>query len=143
MRTLGNLLWLLIAGLWLALSYLISGILSCLTIIGIPFGVQAFKLGGYALWPFGRVIVERPNRDEALGCLGNAVWLVLGGWWLALLHVLVALIFFVTIIGIPFGLVSLRMAGLALWPFGKMVVRQDRVPVGTRLVVGPVQHLGA
>lgn len=142
MIVLGNVLWLVVAGLWLGVSYLCAGIASCLTIVGIPFGVQAFKLGGYALWPFGRVVVERPNRDEALGCLGNVVWLILGGWWLALLHLVLGLVLFLTIVGIPFGVVSFRMAGLALWPFGKMVVGQDQIPPGARVVIGPVKTPG-
>ncbi len=137
MKLLGNLLWLLIAGLWLAIAYLFAGIANCLTIIGIPLGVQSFKLGGYALWPFGRVVIDRPGRDEALGCLGNVVWLVLGGIWLAIFHVLLGLVLCITIIGIPFGIVSFRMARLALWPFGKVVVRGDRVPPGARVVIGP------
>lgn len=140
MTLLGNLLWLVLAGLLLALCYLVAGILTCLTIVGIPFGVQAFKLSGYALWPFGRVVVKRPNRDEALSVLGNVLWLVLGGWWLALVHVLVALVLFMTIVGIPFGIVSFRMAALALWPFGTIVLRQDRVPPGYAVVVGPVRR---
>ena len=134
----GNLLWFVLAGLWLAVCYVIAGIATCLTIVGIPFGVQAFKLGGYALWPFGRVVVERTGGEEALGCVGNVLWIVLGGWWLALLHLVLALVFFVTIIGIPFGIVSFRMAALALWPFGKIVVPQDMVPPGYVVVVGPV-----
>ena len=142
MTVLGNVLWLVLAGLWLGLSYLLAGLLNCLTIIGIPFGVQSFKLAGYAFWPFGRTVIERPDRTRALGCLGNVLWLLLGGWWLALLHVLLGLIFFLTIVGIPFGVVSMRMAGLALVPFGKMVVREDEVPGDAQVVIGPVRHLG-
>lgn len=140
MTVLGNVLWLLVAGIWLGLFYLLAGVLNCLTVIGIPFGIQSFKLAGYAFWPFGRVVIERPNADQALGCLGNGLWLVLGGLWLALFHVILALAFFLTIIGIPFGVASFRMAALALWPFGKMVVREDEVPDGARVVIGPVRH---
>jgi uncharacterized membrane protein YccF (DUF307 family) len=138
---LGNILWLALAGLWLGASYLVAGLLNCLTIIGIPFGVQAFKLAGYAFWPFGRVVVERPNADRALGCLGNGLWLILGGWWLALVQAVSGLILMLTIVGIPFGIVSFRMAGLALWPFGRIVVREDEVPYGARVLIGPVRHL--
>jgi uncharacterized membrane protein YccF (DUF307 family) len=136
-KLLGNLLWLLLAGLWLAVAYLLAGIANCLTIIGIPLGIQSFKLGGYALWPFGRVVVERPGRDEALGCLGNVVWLVLGGFWLAVFHVVFGVLLCLTVVGIPFGIVSFRMARLALWPFGKMVVREDRVPPGALVLIDP------
>lgn len=142
MTVLGNLLWLLLAGLWLALSYLVAGILNFLTIIGIPFGIQSFKLAGYALWPFGRVVVELPGRDRAIGCLANAAWLVLGGWWIALLQVLLAGLFFLTIIGIPFGIASFRMAVLAVAPFGKTVVSERDVPRGATVVVGPVRQPG-
>lgn len=138
---LGNILWLALAGLWLGVSYLLAGILNCLTIIGIPFGVQAFKLAGYAFWPFGRVVVERPNADRALGCLGNGLWLILGGWWLALMQAVSGLVLMLTIVGIPFGIVSFRMAGLALWPFGRIVVRENEVPYGAHVLIGPVRHL--
>jgi uncharacterized membrane protein YccF (DUF307 family) len=141
MRLLGNILWLVLAGLWLGLSYLFAGILNCLTIIGIPFGIQSFKLAGYAFWPFGRVVIERPNADRALGCLGNGLWLIFGGLWLALFQVVLGLVFFLTILGIPFGIGSFRMAGLALWPFGKMVVREDEVPYGARIIIGPLRQL--
>jgi uncharacterized membrane protein YccF (DUF307 family) len=74
MRTVGDILWLLVAGLWLAIGYVIAGIVNCLFIITIPFGIQSFKLASYVLWPFGRAVVVRPGRDVALGCLGNAIW---------------------------------------------------------------------
>lgn len=141
MTVVGNVLWLVLAGLWLGVSYLFAGVLNCLTIVGIPFGVQAFKLAGYAFWPFGRVVVERPNADRALGCLGNGLWLILGGWWLALMHAISGLMFMLTIVGIPFGIVSFRMAGLALWPFGRTVVREHEVPRGARVLIAPVRHL--
>lgn len=141
MTVLGNVLWLALAGLWLGVSYLLAGVLNCVTIIGIPFGVQAFKLAGYAFWPFGRVVIERPDADRALGCLGNGLWLILGGWWLALVQAVSGLIFMLTIVGIPFGIVCFRMAGLALWPFGRTVVREGQVPRGARVVIGPVRHL--
>jgi uncharacterized membrane protein YccF (DUF307 family) len=123
LRVIGNILWLVLAGLWMALGYLVAGLLQCLTIIGIPFGIQSFKLAGYALWPFGRVVVQRNDRDEALSCLGNAVWFVLSGLWLALGHLVTGLLLCLTIIGIPFGIASFKLAGLALVPFGKMIVK--------------------
>src|ERR671911_486911 len=70
LRVIGNILWLLLAGIWMALAYLVAGVVQCITIIGIPFGIQSFKLAGYALWPCGRVLVQRTDRDEALSCLG-------------------------------------------------------------------------
>lgn len=139
MTVLCSLVWLVLAGLWLAVSYALAGVLACLTVVGIPFGVQAFKLAGYALWPFGRVVVETPRADRAVGFIGNVLWFLLGGWWLALLQLLLALVLFLTIIGIPFGIVSFRMAVLALVPFGKTVIPERDVPTGVRVVVGPVR----
>lgn len=138
MAVVGNLLWLLLGGLWLGISYVVAGLLLCCTIVGIPLGVQAFKLAGYAFWPFGRAVVEVPGHDRTIGCVGNALWLVMCGWWIALMQVAAGLALAMTIIGIPFGIVSFRMAVLALWPFGKSVVSQDRIPPGARVVVGPI-----
>ena len=121
MRTIGNLLWLILAGIWLAIGYVFAGVLCCITIIGIPFGVQSFKLAGYALWPFGRVVVHRPDSG-GVSVIANIIWLVLGGIWLALGHVIAGLLLCITIIGIPFGIASFKMAGLALVPFGKEIV---------------------
>ena len=122
MRTIGNLLWLILAGIWLAIGYVIAGVLCCITIIGIPFGVQSFKLAGYALWPFGRVVVRRPDANDGVSVIANVIWLVFGGIWLALGHVVAGLLLCITIIGIPFGVASFKMAGLALVPFGKEIV---------------------
>ena len=122
MRTIGNLLWLVLAGIWLSIGYLVAGVICCITIIGIPFGVQSFKLAGYALWPFGRVVVRRPDADDGVSVIANVIWLVFGGIWLALGHVVAGLLLCITIIGIPFGVASFKMAGLALVPFGKEIV---------------------
>jgi uncharacterized membrane protein YccF (DUF307 family) len=134
MRLVGNIIWLVLAGWWLFLGYVIAGVLNCITIIGIPFGIQAFKLAGYALWPFGRMVIHRPDRDAALSCLGNAIWLVLGGFWLALAHLFTGVLLCLTIIGIPLGIADFKLAGLALTPFGKMVVpipRDGELPAGS------------
>ena len=122
LRVIGNILWLVLAGFWMAVGYLVAGVIQCITVIGIPFGLQSFKLAGYALWPFGRVVVQRTDRDPALSCVGNVLWFVLSGWWLALGHVVTGLLLCVTIIGIPFGIASFKLAGLALVPFAKTVV---------------------
>jgi len=134
LHTIGNVLWLLLAGIWMAAAYVIAGVIQCITVIGIPFGIQSFKLAGYALWPFGRTVVERPDRDAGLSCLGNVIWFVFAGIWLALGHVLTGVLLCLTIIGIPFGIASFKLAGLALTPFGKMVVPSDApLPAGTRV----------
>jgi hypothetical protein len=127
MTVVGNVIWLILAGIWLAIAYVIAGVLNCLTIIGIPFGIQAFKLAGYALWPFGRVVVHRPGAMGCLSVIGNIIWLVLGGLLLALLHLLVGILLCLTIIGLPLGLASIKMSRLALWPFGRSVVPADAV----------------
>lgn len=141
MRILGNLLWLLLAGLWLAIGYVVAGIINCIFIITIPFGIQSFKLAGYALWPFGRMVVHRPDRDVALGCLGNVIWFIFGGVWLALGHLLAGLLLCLTVVGIPLGVASFKMAGLALAPFGKQIVPVGTVPADTPGTVQPPPSL--
>ncbi|WP_051063167.1 YccF domain-containing protein [Ilumatobacter nonamiensis] len=122
LRVIGNILWFVLAGLWMGIAYIVAGVLQCITIIGIPFGLQSFKLAGYAFWPFGRVVYERTDRDAALSCLGNVIWFLLSGLWLAIGHVIGGVLLCLTIIGIPFGIASFKLAGLALVPFGKVVV---------------------
>ena len=141
MRTIGNILWLVLAGFWLAIGYVIAGIVNLVLIITIPFAIQSFKLAGYALWPFGRVVVERPGSDAALSLIGNILWLVFGGIWLALAHVVTGLVLMLTIIGIPLGVANIKMAGLALAPFGRQVVtvREARA-MGAR-PISSVAHL--
>ncbi len=142
MTILGNILWLVLAGIWLAIGYVIAGILNCIFIITIPFGIQSFKLAGYALWPFGRMVVQRQDRDVALGCLGNAIWFVFGGIWLALGHLIAGALLCVTVIGIPLGIASFKMAGLALAPFGKQIVPVGTMPPTTPGIVQPPPSLG-
>ena len=132
LRIIGNILWLLLAGIWMAIAYVIAGVIMFITIIGIPFGIQSFKLAGYALWPFGRVVLQRVDRDPALSCLGNVLWFVLAGLWLAIGHFISGVLLCITIIGIPFGIASFKLAGLALAPFGKTVVNAGApMPPGT------------
>ncbi len=124
MRTVGNVLWFVLAGWWLALAYLVAGVLACLLIVTIPFGIASFRLAGYAVWPFGRRVVVA--RDAGLpSVLGNVVWIVLFGWELAVLHVVAGLLLMVTIVGIPFGVASLKLAALALVPLGTRVVDSE------------------
>lgn len=129
----GNLLWLILAGWWLAAAYLVAGLAAFLPIVTIPLGVQALKLAGFVLWPFGRVVIDRPGRSVVVSVAGNVLWVVLFGWWLALGHLLAAVLLGLTIVGIPFAVANVRLAGLALVPFGRMVV--DRRLVGDRIVV--------
>jgi uncharacterized membrane protein YccF (DUF307 family) len=129
-RTIGNILWLVLAGFWLGLGYLIAGVIMCVLIITIPFGVQAFKLANYAFWPFGRTVIERPGADPALGCVGNVLWLIFGGLELAIGHVIAGVLLCLTIIGIPLGIACFKMIPLALLPFGKEIVPVDQLPAG-------------
>lgn len=122
MSLLLNLLWIVLGGgLAIALEYLVFGLLLCLTVVGIPFGLQAFKLAGLGLWPFGKDLQEvtRSGGGAALGTVGNVLWLVLAGIWIFISHVGLALGLALTIIGIPFALQHLKLAVLALWPFGR------------------------
>jgi len=122
-RLVGNVIWLVLGGVVLALGYVIAGVINCVFIITIPFGIASFRLAGYALWPFGRVVVEREKGSVAgMRLIGNVIWLVFGGLWLAVGHLLAALLCAITIIGIPFAIAHLRLAGLALMPLGKQIV---------------------
>lgn len=128
MRVLLNIIWLVLAGIWLALAYAVAAVVMFILIITIPFGVQAFKLAGYALWPFGRMLVPREGRG-AISAIGNILWFVLAGWWLALLHLFTGILQCVTIIGIPLGVANFKMAGAALVPFGKEIVSKSDLRV--------------
>jgi uncharacterized membrane protein YccF (DUF307 family) len=121
MRPILNLLWFLVGGGWLiALEYLVAGALLCITVVGIPFGLQCFKLAGLGAWPFGKDIV--PVSSGALHTIANVLWLVLAGVWIFLSHVVLAVGSALTIIGIPFAIQHLKFALVALWPFGQRVV---------------------
>lgn len=125
MRTIGNVLWFLLAGVWLAIGYAITGVIFCITIIGIPFGLQLFKLAGLALWPFGRSAVMKPGEPGLLATVANVIWLVLFGWGMFLASLASGVLLCITIIGIPFGIQAFKLSLLALWPFGREVVEGD------------------
>lgn len=124
MRLLGNLIWLLFGGLVTAIGWWVAGLLAAITIIGIPFAIAAFRIGSFTLWPFGREIIDRREGEgrKLLALVGNIIWIVLGGIWLALAHLFFALLFAITIIGIPFALQHLKLAHLSLTPYGKQIV---------------------
>lgn len=124
MRTLGNILWFLLAGLWLAIGYAVAGLVAFVLIITIPFGIASFRLAGYVIWPFGRTVVWQ--RDAGIwSVIGNIIWLIVVGWELALAHLAAGLLLCVTIIGIPFGVACWKMVPLALFPLGRDVVPLD------------------
>ena len=131
-----NLLWIVFGGLWMAVGWLIAAAIMAITIIGLPWARAAFNIASYTLLPFGRRAVSRRDylgeEDTGtgpLGLLGNLIWLILAGWWLALGHLITAILLAVTIIGIPFAWAHLKLAGLALWPIGKMIVEADDMPL--------------
>ena len=121
MRTIGNILWLVLAGWWLALLYVLAGVLACVLIITIPFGIASFRIAGYALWPFGRTIVISGSAGLP-SLIGNIIWIALFGWGLFLGHLFAGLLLMITIIGIPFGIASVRLAVVALIPLGTRIV---------------------
>ena len=124
-----NLLWIVFGGLWMALGWIVAAVIMAITIIGLPWARAAFNIASYALLPFGRKAVSRAEHlgthdigTGPFGLLGNIVWLVLAGWWLALGHLLTAILWAVTIVGIPFAWAHFKLAGIALWPIGKTIV---------------------
>jgi len=122
MKILGNIIWLLFCGFVIAIEYLIGSIFLIITIVGIPFGVQTLKLAGLAIWPFGR---DTRVHSRASGCLYiimNVIWLLFGGIWIALTHVIFGLLLCITIVGIPFGMQHFKLTALALTPFGRDIV---------------------
>jgi uncharacterized membrane protein YccF (DUF307 family) len=121
-NTIGNILWLIFVGIWLAITFVIAGILMFILIITIPFGIQAFKLAGFALWPFGRHVVYTERIASPLHIIGNVLWIILGGLALAIQCLIGGAILCVTIIGIPFGIQAFKMIPIVLMPFGAEVV---------------------
>ena len=121
MKTLGNILWFLLGGFLVALIYYLIGFLMCISIVGIPFGVQLFKFGTYSLWPFGHEIADKPGEPGCLSAAMDVVWIMCGWWEIAVLHLLFGVILCITIVGIPFGLQHFKMIVPALLPFGKTV----------------------
>ncbi|WP_328520935.1 YccF domain-containing protein [Kribbella sp. NBC_00359] len=125
MRTLLNLIWLVLAGFWLAVGYAIAGIICCVLIITIPFGIAAFRIAGYTLWPFGRTMVDKPGAGAG-ALLGNVIWIVFAGWWLALGHLTTGIALCLTIIGIPLGVANFKLIPISLVPLGKEIVPTDQ-----------------
>lgn len=125
MRTIGNILWFLLAGLWLAIGYLVAGLIACITIIGIPFGIASFRLAGFVVWPFGRTAVFRRDAG-AFSLLGNILWIIFFGWELAIAHLFAGLLLCLTVVGIPFGIACWKMVPLALLPLGREIIPISR-----------------
>jgi uncharacterized membrane protein YccF (DUF307 family) len=120
-----NVIWLILCGIWMALGYVVAGIICFIFIVTIPWSIAAFRIAGYVLWPFGRTTRERPDAG-APSCVGNVIWLVFAGWWLALGHLLTSITLAVTIIGIPFAWANLKLIPISLMPMGREVVSTDQ-----------------
>ncbi|MGB9834202.1 MAG: YccF domain-containing protein [bacterium] len=121
MSLIGNILWIILGGFLIALEYSLGGLILCLTIVGIPFGAQCFKLAYLALFPFSKEVVTKEVASNPLWILMNILWLLFGGIWIALTHLVFALLCAITVIGIPFALQHIKLAGLSLSPFGKEI----------------------
>jgi uncharacterized membrane protein YccF (DUF307 family) len=128
MRFLLNVIWLVFGGLFLALGYALAGVVCFVLIVTIPFGLAAFRMANYTLWPFGRTTIPRPTAG-ALSVIGNIIWFLVAGWWLALGHIVSAIAQFVTIIGIPLGIANLKLVPVSLFPLGHEIVDADDIRV--------------
>ncbi|HEY9311516.1 YccF domain-containing protein [Williamsia sp.] len=125
MKTILNVIWLVLCGFWMALGYIAAGIICCILIITIPFGIASFRIAVYALWPFGRTVVRKPTAGVA-SAIGNVIWLIFAGIWLAIGHVVTGIAMCLTIIGIPLGIASFKMIPISLLPLGAEIVDTDR-----------------
>lgn len=124
MRLILNVLWLVFGGLFIALGYALAGLICVILVVTIPFGIASLRMANYALWPFGRELVRKPDAGIA-SALGNVIWFVVAGWWLALGHLTTAIAQFVTIIGIPLGIANLKLIPVSLFPLGHEVRDAD------------------
>ncbi|MCA0156508.1 MULTISPECIES: YccF domain-containing protein [Tsukamurella] len=121
MKLILNIIWLVLCGFWMAVGYAVAGIICCLLIVTIPFGLASFRIANYALWPFGRTVVDRPGAGAA-SLVGNIIWLLVAGIWLAIGHILTGIALCLTIIGIPLAVANFKMIRLSLLPLGSEIV---------------------
>lgn len=131
MRTLLNIVWVLTSGFWLWLGYLVAGVLGCLLIVTIPFGVASFRMARYVLWPFGRAVVPKQEAGPGTTVM-NVIWFIGCGWWLVLAHIASAIASALTIVGILNVVVNLKMIPVACFPFGKQIVARSQIPAGAQ-----------
>ena len=134
MRLILNIIWLLFGGLWLALGYLVAALICFVLIITIPFGFAALRIAAYAFWPFGRTVVDKPGTHPG-ALIGNVIWVLLCGIWLAIGHVVTAVAMAITIVGIPLALANLKLILVSLMPLGKDIVPVDSPADRTRMPV--------
>jgi uncharacterized membrane protein YccF (DUF307 family) len=116
-----NIIWLIFCGFWMAIGYAVAGVIACILIITIPFGIASFRIARYALWPFGRTVVRKPTAG-VMSAIGNVVWIIVAGVWLAIGHVVTGIVLCLTIIGIPLGIASFKMIPISLTPLGRDIV---------------------
>ena len=121
LRAILNVIWLVLCGIWMAIAYALAGLVAFVLIITIPFGIAAFRIAGYVLWPFGRTIERRPTAGVA-SLIGNIIWVILFGWWLAIGHLVTGVLLCLTIIGIPLGLANFKIIPISLFPLGVRIV---------------------
>lgn len=131
MRLLLNVIWLVFGGLWLAIGYVLAGILACIFIVTIPFGIASFRMASYALWPFGRTVVSKPTAGVG-SALGNVIWFLIAGLWLAVGHLTTAIAQAVTVIGIPLAIANVKMIPVTCFPLGKVIVDDRAVTAAMR-----------
>ena len=124
MNFLGNIIWLIFGGLLAALGYIIGGFVLCITIIGIPWGLQCFKIAGLVLLPFGKKVISDSTNTGCLSTFCNLMWMVFGGWYTALVHLFMGALLYITIIGIPWGRQHFKLLEISLMPFGKRIVNK-------------------
>ncbi|WP_189245303.1 YccF domain-containing protein [Streptosporangium pseudovulgare] len=124
MRTLLNVIWLVFAGIWMAAGYVLAGIICCILIVTIPFGIASFRIAAFALWPFGRTVVRDP-RAGAMSAIGNVIWCVVAGIWLAIGHLLTSIPLFLSVIGIPLAVANIKLIPVSLLPLGARIVPVD------------------
>ena len=121
MNAILNVIWLVLCGIWMAIGYAVAGVICCVLIITIPFGIASFRIAGFALWPFGRRIVDRPDAGTA-SLVGNVIWVLVAGIWLAFGHLVTGIALCITVIGIPLGLANFKLIPVSLVPLGKVIV---------------------
>lgn len=141
MKVLLNVVWLVLCGVWMAIGYLLAGVICCILIITIPFGIASFRIAGYALWPFGRTLVRKPTAGLS-SAIGNVLWVIVAGWWLAIGHLVTGALLCITIIGIPLGIANFKLIPVSLLPLGRDIVptgyvHEDRARARPRAARGP------
>ena len=129
MKTLLNVIWLVLCGFWLFLGYALAGVICCILIVTIPWGIASFRIANYVLWPFGRQVVQKPTAG-AFSFLGNVIWFIFAGLWLAIGHVISGVALAITIIGIPLAIANVKMIPITCFPFGKDIVDSRSLPAG-------------